>query len=163
MLSLVEYALLVALIALVCIAAVTFFGSQTSETFIRVGDSIARRRDPLRPPLRHDPCRESAARRRANAHRRQAKDASGWPSERPNHGVDAVDIEHVASSQPMIERDDESSMTDVGNMSKRSSTKTSPEEPSSTSSRFPVNTWAASRPLTAGLDCTSNQASARAG
>lgn len=38
--SLVEYALLVALIALVCIAAVTFFGGQTSETFTRVGDSV---------------------------------------------------------------------------------------------------------------------------
>lgn len=38
--SLVEYALLVVLIALVCVAAVTFFGGQTSETFQRVGDSV---------------------------------------------------------------------------------------------------------------------------
>jgi pilus assembly protein Flp/PilA len=31
--SLVEYALLVALIALVCVAAVGFFGDETSESF----------------------------------------------------------------------------------------------------------------------------------
>lgn len=39
--SLVEYALLVALIAIVCFAAVMFFGGSTSETFSRVGDSVA--------------------------------------------------------------------------------------------------------------------------
>lgn len=38
--SLVEYALLVALIAIVCVAAVTFFGGETSQTFVRVGDSV---------------------------------------------------------------------------------------------------------------------------
>ena len=38
--SLVEYALLVALIALVCIVAVTFFGTQTGDTFSRVGSSV---------------------------------------------------------------------------------------------------------------------------
>jgi len=38
--SLVEYALLVALIAVVSIAAVAFFGGETSETFSRVGQSI---------------------------------------------------------------------------------------------------------------------------
>lgn len=40
--SLVEYALLIVLIALVCIVAVTFFGSETSSSFVRTGDSIAR-------------------------------------------------------------------------------------------------------------------------
>ena len=39
--SLVEYALLVALIAVVCIAAVTFLGSSGAEKFSTVGDSIA--------------------------------------------------------------------------------------------------------------------------
>jgi pilus assembly protein Flp/PilA len=38
--SLVEYALLVALIALVCFAAVMFFGNETGETFSRVGESV---------------------------------------------------------------------------------------------------------------------------
>ncbi len=38
--SLVEYALLVALIAVVCFAAVTFFGSETDDTFSRVGVSV---------------------------------------------------------------------------------------------------------------------------
>lgn len=40
--SLVEYALLIVLIALVCIVAVTFFGGETSSSFVRTGDSIAR-------------------------------------------------------------------------------------------------------------------------
>ena len=38
--SLVEYALLVALIAVVCIVAVTFLGKQASSTFSNVGTSI---------------------------------------------------------------------------------------------------------------------------
>ena len=38
--SLVEYGLLVALIALVCFAAVAFFGGETGESFSRVGDSV---------------------------------------------------------------------------------------------------------------------------
>jgi len=38
--SLVEYALLVALIAIVCFAAVTFFGDETDDTFSRVGNSV---------------------------------------------------------------------------------------------------------------------------
>ncbi|MCO8126643.1 Flp family type IVb pilin [Acidimicrobiia bacterium EGI L10123] len=38
--SLVEYALLVALIAVVCIAAVTYFGTQTDDTFSRVSSSV---------------------------------------------------------------------------------------------------------------------------
>lgn len=38
--SLVEYALLVALIALVCFAAVVYFGGETSQTFSRVGKSV---------------------------------------------------------------------------------------------------------------------------
>lgn len=38
--SLVEYALLVALIAVVCIAAVTMLGSAASTKFQSVGDSI---------------------------------------------------------------------------------------------------------------------------
>jgi pilus assembly protein Flp/PilA len=38
--SLVEYALLVALIAVVCIAAVTFLGSSASEKFSSVGSAI---------------------------------------------------------------------------------------------------------------------------
>ncbi len=38
--SLVEYALLVALIAVVCIAAVTILGSNASSKFSRVGSSI---------------------------------------------------------------------------------------------------------------------------
>ena len=38
--SLVEYALLIALIAAVCILAVTFFGDSTSDTFSRVGSSV---------------------------------------------------------------------------------------------------------------------------
>ena len=39
--SLVEYALLVALIAVVCIVAVTFLGSSASSKFDKVGSSIA--------------------------------------------------------------------------------------------------------------------------
>ena len=38
--SLVEYALLVALIAVVCIAAVTLLGENASDKFDSVGDSI---------------------------------------------------------------------------------------------------------------------------
>ena len=38
--SLVEYALLVALIAVVCIAAITLLGENASEKFDEVGDSI---------------------------------------------------------------------------------------------------------------------------
>ena len=38
--SLVEYALLVALIAVVCIVAVTFLGSSASSKFSKVGSSI---------------------------------------------------------------------------------------------------------------------------
>ena len=39
--SLVEYALLVALIAVVCIAAVTVLGNNASDKFDTVGSSIA--------------------------------------------------------------------------------------------------------------------------
>jgi pilus assembly protein Flp/PilA len=39
--SLVEYALLVALIAVVCILAVTFLGKAASSKFSSVGNSIA--------------------------------------------------------------------------------------------------------------------------
>ena len=39
--SLVEYALLVALIAVVCIVAVTFLGQSASDKFDTVGESIA--------------------------------------------------------------------------------------------------------------------------
>ncbi|UDY35639.1 Flp family type IVb pilin [Dermatobacter hominis] len=38
--SLVEYALLVALIAVVCIAAVSFIGSSAKDKFSQVGSSI---------------------------------------------------------------------------------------------------------------------------
>ena len=38
--SLVEYALLVALIAIVCLTAVFFLGNETSEEFKSVGESI---------------------------------------------------------------------------------------------------------------------------
>ncbi len=38
--SLVEYALLVALIAVVCIGAVTFLGRQTSQSFSNIGNSL---------------------------------------------------------------------------------------------------------------------------
>ena len=38
--SLVEYALLVALIAVVCIAAITVLGTSASSKFSQVGDSI---------------------------------------------------------------------------------------------------------------------------
>lgn len=38
--TLVEYALLVTLIAVVCVAAVAVFGGETSETFSRVGSSM---------------------------------------------------------------------------------------------------------------------------
>jgi pilus assembly protein Flp/PilA len=39
--SLVEYALLVALIAVVCIAAVTFLGTSASDNFSEVGSAVA--------------------------------------------------------------------------------------------------------------------------
>jgi pilus assembly protein Flp/PilA len=39
--SLVEYALLVALIAVVCIVAVTFLGSSAKDKFSRVGSAVA--------------------------------------------------------------------------------------------------------------------------
>jgi pilus assembly protein Flp/PilA len=39
--SLVEYALLVALIAVICIAAVSFLGREARDTFDTVGGSIA--------------------------------------------------------------------------------------------------------------------------
>ena len=38
--SLVEYALLVALIAVVCIGAITFLGGEAAENFSEVGRSI---------------------------------------------------------------------------------------------------------------------------
>ena len=38
--SLVEYALLVALIALVCVAAVTFIGNQTADSISNIGNSL---------------------------------------------------------------------------------------------------------------------------
>lgn len=38
--SLVEYAFLVALIAIACILAITFFGEQNSSTFVETGNSI---------------------------------------------------------------------------------------------------------------------------
>ncbi len=38
--SLVEYALLVALIAVVCIAAVSFIGNSASDKFSEVGNSL---------------------------------------------------------------------------------------------------------------------------
>lgn len=38
--SLVEYALLVALIAVVCIIAITFLGESASQKFSDVGDSL---------------------------------------------------------------------------------------------------------------------------
>lgn len=38
--SLVEYALLIALIAVACILAVTFFGTQTGDSFSRIGSSV---------------------------------------------------------------------------------------------------------------------------
>ncbi len=38
--SLVEYALLVALIAVVCIAAITFLGGQSEKKFNSVGSSL---------------------------------------------------------------------------------------------------------------------------
>ena len=38
--SLVEYALLVALIAVVCIGAVTFLGREAADNFSQVGNSI---------------------------------------------------------------------------------------------------------------------------
>ena len=38
--SLVEYALLVALIAMVCIGAVTFFGTSTGDSISRAGNSV---------------------------------------------------------------------------------------------------------------------------
>lgn len=39
--SLVEYALLVALIAMVCVIAVMFFGGETSRSFSSTTDSIS--------------------------------------------------------------------------------------------------------------------------
>ena len=38
--SLVEYALLVALIAVVCILAITFLGGKASEKFSKIGSSL---------------------------------------------------------------------------------------------------------------------------
>ncbi len=38
--SLVEYALLVALIAVVCIGAITFLGNEAADNFSEVGNSI---------------------------------------------------------------------------------------------------------------------------
>jgi pilus assembly protein Flp/PilA len=38
--SLVEYALLVALIAVVCIVAISFLGNEASKEFNEVGDSL---------------------------------------------------------------------------------------------------------------------------
>jgi pilus assembly protein Flp/PilA len=38
--SLVEYALLVALIAVVCIVAISFLGTNASKTFSNVGSSV---------------------------------------------------------------------------------------------------------------------------
>ncbi len=38
--SLVEYALLVALIAVVCIGAVTFLGREAADSFSEIGNSI---------------------------------------------------------------------------------------------------------------------------
>ncbi len=38
--SLVEYALLVALIAVVCIGAITFLGQEAADNFSEVGNSI---------------------------------------------------------------------------------------------------------------------------
>jgi pilus assembly protein Flp/PilA len=39
--SLVEYALLLAFIAIVCIAAVTFFGGEVGDSFSRSGSQLA--------------------------------------------------------------------------------------------------------------------------
>jgi pilus assembly protein Flp/PilA len=39
--SLIEYALLVALIALVCVSAVTFFGSSVNNSYKPIGSSLA--------------------------------------------------------------------------------------------------------------------------
>ncbi len=39
--ALVEYALLVMLIAVVCVVAVAFFGGQTSSSFTNTGNSIS--------------------------------------------------------------------------------------------------------------------------
>lgn len=39
--TMLEYALMAALIAVVCIAAVTFLGQEASEAFSKVGSSIA--------------------------------------------------------------------------------------------------------------------------
>ena len=39
--SLVEYALLVALIAVVCILAITFLGTSASEKFSQIGSSVS--------------------------------------------------------------------------------------------------------------------------
>ena len=38
--SLVEYALLVALIAVVCVVAIAYFGTETGDTFSRVSSSV---------------------------------------------------------------------------------------------------------------------------
>jgi pilus assembly protein Flp/PilA len=38
--SLIEYAFLVGLIAIVCLSAVTFFGGQTSAKYSKIGSSI---------------------------------------------------------------------------------------------------------------------------
>lgn len=39
--SLVEYALLVALIALVCVAAITFLGTEVSSKYSHIGSGVA--------------------------------------------------------------------------------------------------------------------------
>ena len=39
--SLVEYALLVALIAVACIVAITFLGDEATDNFSRVGSSVS--------------------------------------------------------------------------------------------------------------------------
>jgi len=39
--SMVEYALIAALVAVVCIAAVTFLGQQASRAFSSIGSSVA--------------------------------------------------------------------------------------------------------------------------
>jgi pilus assembly protein Flp/PilA len=39
--SMVEYALIAALVAVVCIAAVTFLGQQASSAFSSIGSSVA--------------------------------------------------------------------------------------------------------------------------
>jgi pilus assembly protein Flp/PilA len=38
--TMVEYALMIALVAVVCIVAVSFLGTQASEAFSRIGSSV---------------------------------------------------------------------------------------------------------------------------